>query len=191
MVIDTNIIYSETSLRLAYIFVMCILIRCIKTIQNLTQISGQKFVTAVLIAIDTIFFLLIFKNVLTGELTYGLILAVASGYIVGFYIGTYMEEKMALGKVKVTIKIAKEKSIELFETLNEEGFIFTRSKRHYTHTGKLRKYYEGVIYRKELPKLKNLTKDFKAVFVVENIKSTFGKPIYTAKEYQKFKIKKD
>lgn len=183
MAYDITIFNYETITRLSYIFFMCILIRCIKTIQNITQISGQKFVTALLIALDTVFFLLIFKNLLTGELTTELIFTVSLGFIVGYYIGSYIEERMALGKVKVTIKIPKEKSIDLFETLNQQGFIFTRSTRHYTHRGKLRKYYEGVIYRRELPKLKEATKGFNALFIIENIKDTFGKKILTSKEY--------
>ncbi len=183
MAYEITIFNYETITRLTYIFLMCILIRCIKTIQNITQIAGQKFVTAVLIALDTVFFLLIFKTLLTGDLSASLIFTVSLGFIVGYYIGSYIEEKMALGKVKVTIKVAKERSSELFESLNEEGFIFTRSTRHYTHRGKLRKYYEGIIYRKELPKLKETTKGFNALFIIENIKDTFGKKIFTSKEY--------
>ncbi|MCK5176257.1 MAG: hypothetical protein KAQ92_00900, partial [Candidatus Aenigmarchaeota archaeon] len=65
------------------------------------------------------------------------------------------------------------------------GFIFIQSKRYYSHKGKLRKMHEGIIYRKELPKLKKITEEFNIVGVVSDIKSTFGKEIFSTKEYLK------
>lgn len=164
---------------------MCILIRAFKTIQNITQITGQNFATAVLIGIDTIFFLLVFKNLLTDDLTLSLLLVVVFGFIAGFYLGAFIEEKIALGLVNVNIRIAKEKSKDLFNILNENGFVFVRSKRVHSHKGKLRKIYSGIVYRKELPKLKELIEEFNAVCVIENVKSTFGKKILTSEEYLK------
>ena len=96
--------------RIIFIFLMCMAIRTIKTMQKINEISGHKLITAVLIGMDTTVFLLVFKNLLTGELVVPVILAMAFGYISGYYLGAFIEEKMALGKVKVTIKIAKEQS---------------------------------------------------------------------------------
>ena len=162
---------------------MCVLMRCIKTVQDITKIQGQKKATAVLIAIDTTLFLLVFRDVLIGELSIPLFIAIASGYIVGYYLGDYIENKMALGKVKVTIKIGKSKSHELARVLKEHGFIFTQSKRHYNHNGKLRKLHEGIIYRNELPTLKRITKKFNFVASIEDVKGTFGKRLINTKEY--------
>lgn len=162
---------------------MCMIMRCVKTIQNITQIGGHKTITAFLLAIETLILLLVFKDVITGELTILVIIAVIAGYVLGYLIGSYIEDKMALGKVIVTIKIAREKSNKLAEVLKEHGFIFIQSKRFYSHKGKLRKIHQGVIYRKELPKLKAITKDFNIVASVENIKSTFGKKIISSKDY--------
>jgi len=170
-------------LRLAYIFLMCIVMRCIKTIQNITQIDGHKTITAFLIAMETLIFLLIFKNVITGDLTILITLAVIAGYVIGYLIGSHIEDKMALGKVIITIKIAKEKSKNLAIVLKEHGFIFIQSKRYYSHTGKLRKIHQGIIYRKELPKLKAITKGFNITASIENIKGTFGKKIISSKDY--------
>lgn len=183
-----NFIRIEDHGRLFYIFFMCVLLRSIKTIQNITQITGQKFATAILIAAETVFFLLVFKNLLMEELTVIIIIStIILGYILGFYIGLYLEEKLALGKVKVSIKISKDMSKDLFRTLNDNGFIFVRSRRYYSHNDKPRKFYSGVIYRKELGKLKHITKDFNAVFVIENIKDTFGKKMLYSKDYLKLK----
>ena len=170
-------------LRLAYIFLMCGVMRCIKTIQSITQIGGHKAITAFLIAMETLIFLLVFKNVITGDLTVLIIVAVIAGYVLGYLIGSYIEDKMALGKVIVTIKIAKEKSKDLSKVLKEHGFIFIQSKRFYSHKGKLRKIHQGIIYRKELPHLKAITKDFNIVASIENLKDTFGKKIISSKDY--------
>ena len=169
--------------RIIFIFLMCMAIRTIKTMQKINEISGHKLITAVLIGMDTTVFLLVFKNLLTGELVVPVILAMAFGYISGYYLGAFIEEKMALGKVKVTIKIAKEQSKKLSKILSENGFVFVRTKRVYSHKNKLRKIHQGVIYRKELPKLKHLLKDLNLIAYVEQIKSTFGKKIISSKEY--------
>lgn len=170
-------------LRLAYIFVMCMIMRCVKTIQYITQIGGHKTITAFLLAIETLIFLLVFKNVITGELTIFVIIAVTVGYVLGYLIGSYIEDKMALGKMIVTIKIAREKSNKLAGVLRNNGFIFIQSKRFYSHKGKLRKIHQGIIYRRELPKLKAITKDFNIVASVESLKDTFGKRIISSKDY--------
>ncbi len=169
--------------RLLFLFFMCIVIRCIKTIQNITQIEGHKLATAVLISLETLFFLLVFRDVIVGDITPPIVAAVVGGYIVGYYFGAFMEDRMALGKVIVTIKIAKKHSKELSKTLRKNGFIFIQSKRYYSHKGKLRKLHQGVIYRKELPKLKGVLKDFNIVATVEPIKTTFGKRIISSKDY--------
>ena len=113
-------------LRLLYLLSMCVLIRCIKTIQSITQMAGQKAISAFLIGLDTVAFLLVFKDVITGELTVAVVTTMACGYIIGYYIGSYIEEKMALGKVVVTIKIAKE--YQNFQRLGFLNFIISRRK---------------------------------------------------------------
>lgn len=176
-------VFEHMAWRLVYICLMCLVMRSLKTIQNITQIGGHKKITMILITLETLIFLLVFKNILTGELTFFIIIAVALGYIMGYLIGSFIEDKIALGKVKITIKIAKEKSKDLSKVLKENGFIFIQSKRYYSHKGKLRKLHQGIIYRNELPKLKAITKGFNIVASVENLKATFGKRIISSKEY--------
>ena len=169
--------------RLAYIFLMCVAIRSINTLQKINMIEGNKSVTAILIGLDTTLFLLVFKNLLTGELNLPVVTAMALGYIAGYYLGAFIEEKMALGKVLVTIKISKKYSKDLWKVLGENGFVFTRSKRVYSHKNKLKKLYQGIIFRKELPKLKKILKDFEIVAYIEPLKSTFGQKLVTSEEY--------
>ena len=165
------------------LFVLSIVVRSIKTVQFITQIGGHKATTAVLIVIDTVFFLYVFRAVVISDLNLLLLAAVAAGYVVGYYIGSFIEDKMALGKLVVTIKIAKSRSKQLSKILRVNGFVFIRSKRFYTHKGKLRKLYQGIIYRKELPKLKQVTKDLPIIATVEDVKSTFGKRIISSNDY--------
>lgn len=172
-------------LRLIIIFGLCMVIRTIKTVQKINEISGQKTITAILIGLDTTLFLLVFNNLLSGDLNAYLVLSMALGYIAGYYLGAYIEEKMALGQVEVTIKISKEDSKELFKVLKANGFIFTRSQRVYSHKNKPRKIYQGIIYRKELPKLKKILEEFSFIAYVEPIKSIFGKKIVSSDEYLK------
>jgi len=169
--------------RLIYIFILCVLIRSIKTVQNISQNSGHKALSAVLIALDTTFFLLVFKDVITNELTTSVIASVALGYVVGYFIGTFIEERIALGKVVITIKIPKEKSPELAKILKDNGFVFIQSKRYYSHKGKLKKILHGVIYRKELPKLKKIVKGLPIIATVEHVKDTFGRKMVSSKQY--------
>ncbi|MCD6398791.1 MAG: hypothetical protein J7L08_02615 [Candidatus Aenigmarchaeota archaeon] len=169
--------------RLVFIFLMCLGIRAIGTVQKINEIAGHKRIAAFLIGVDTILFLLVFKNLITGELTLPVVFSMALGYIGGYFLGTFIEEKMALGKVLVTIKISKRYSKDLFKVLNDNGFVFVRTKRVYTHKNKPKKIYQGIIYRKELPKLKSILKDFKILAYVEPIKTTFGQNIISSKEY--------
>jgi len=169
--------------RLLYIFILCVLIRSIKTIQNISQNSGHKLLSAVLIATDTSFFLLVFKDVITNELNFFVIAAVALGYVVGYLLGSFIEEKIALGKTFVTIKIQKEKSKDLAKVLKDNGFVFIQSKRFYSHKGKLKKIHQGIIYRKELPKLKKITKPLPIIATVEHLKGTFGRKTISAEDY--------
>ena len=169
--------------RLVFIFLMCLGIRSIGTVQKINEIAGHKRIAALLIGVDTILFLLVFKNLITGELTLPVVFSMALGYIGGYFLGTFIEEKMALGKVLVTIKISKRYSKDLFKVLNDNGFVFVRTKRVYTHKNKPKKIYQGIIYRKELPKLKSILKDFKILAYVEPIKTTFGQNIVSSKEY--------
>jgi uncharacterized protein YebE (UPF0316 family) len=171
------------ALGLITIFILCVLIRSIKTVQNISQNSGHRVLSAFLIVADTSFFLLVFKDVITNDLTVSVVAAVALGYVVGYFIGTFIEERIALGKVVVTIKIPKEKSRDLAKVLKENGFIFVQSKRYYSHKGKLKKIQTGVIYRKELPKLKKITKGLPVIATVEHVKDTFGRKMITSKQY--------
>lgn len=169
--------------RLVYVFLMCLGIRTINTVRKINEISGNKKIAALLIGIDTTLFLLVFKNLITDDLTVPVVGAMALGYISGYYLGAFVEEKMAIGKVLVTIKISKKYSKQLHKKLRDSGFVFTRSKRVYSQKNKLKKIYRVIIFRKELPKLRKVLKGLKVVGYVEPLKKTFGRKLVTSGEY--------
>ena len=176
-------------LRVIYIFVMCIFIRGIKTIQNISQVLGHKMLSASLIGVDTVLFLLVFKDVMSGDMSVPIVLAMAFGYIAGYYLGSIVEDKIALGHVFITLKVAKENSRNISNLLKQNGFIFITSKRYYSHKGKFRKLHKGIIHRRDLPKLKHILHEQNIVGIVENVKETFGKRIISTKEY--LEVEKD
>ncbi len=171
--------------RLILIFLATMTIRTIGTLQKINEYEGRRSIATVLIGIDTVLFLLVLRDILSTEVTIPIVLSMATGYMVGYVIGTFIEEKMALGKVLVTIKISKKYSKELHRRLKENGFVFIRTKRVYTHKNKPKKIYQGIIYRKELPKLKSILEGLKFVAYVSPIKHHFGSRIVTAEEYLK------
>lgn len=176
--------------RLLMVFVACVGINAIKTVRKITEINGHKRVAAILIGIDTLLFMLVLKDFITNELSVAIVISMAVGYSIGYLIGSLVEEKMALGKVKVTIKIPKRESKKLWRKLNENGFVFIRTQRVYSHKNKPRKIYEGVIYRKELQKLRKILRDFNIVASVHPVKMNFGKRILSSNEYLKIRKEK-
>lgn len=167
------------------IFVATMTIRTIGTIRKINEYEGRKSIAAALIGIDTVLFLLVLKDILSSEVTVPVVSVMALGYITGYFVGAFIEEKMALGKVLVTIKISKKYSKELYKVLKENGFIFIRTKRVYTHKNKPKKIYQGIIYRKELPKLKKILSGFKLIAYISPIKYHFGIRIISSEEYLK------
>ncbi len=144
---------------------------------------GQKLVSSVLIAVDTVFFLLVFKEILTEDLDVFVVTAMALGYVVGYYLGSIIEDKLALGHVMITLKTSKQDSPVLAELLKKHGFVFIQSKKYYNHNGKHMRLHKGIIFRRELPHLKHLVKDYNLVGIVKNVKEVFGKKILNAEEY--------
>lgn len=162
---------------------MCVVIRAVKTLESIIKILGHKTITSLLIGLDSVLFLLVFKKILSDTITIPIVITMVVGYIVGYLLGAIFEEKLALGKVFVTLKVSKEDSPEISKILKAGGYVFIMSKRYYSHTGKLRKLYKAVIFRKELPHLRHILRKYNIVGTVENVKSTFGKPLRTKEEY--------
>ncbi len=169
--------------RLVFVFLACMGINTIKTLRKINEIAGHRKIATTLIAVDTVIFLLVFRDLITNKLTIPIVAVMAIGYVIGYNMGSWIEEKMAIGEVSVTIKIPKKQSKELWRRLRKNGFVFTRTQRAYSHKDKPRKFYHGIIFRKELPKLKHTLKGLNYVSHAQPVKDLSGKKIVKSDDY--------
>ncbi len=162
-------------------FFIAVLIKIINTFSKLSEIRGNRKLAVLLLGIDSFLFLSVFKKVMIDTSSVAVIFMLSLGFMWGYILGGKLEEYVALGNIAATIKIAKKDSKELFKRLNDSGFIFTRSKRVYTHTGIPVKIYHGILFRKELSKLKKCLKGLDHLTYTEPVSGVFGKKLVRAK----------
>jgi uncharacterized protein YebE (UPF0316 family) len=163
-------------------FFIAILIKVINTFSKLSEIRGNRKLAVVLLGIDSFLFLMVFKRVMTNTSTLPVVVMLSVGFMVGYILGGKLEEYVALGNIAATIKVAKKDSKVLFKRLEDAGFIFTRTKRIYTHTGIPVKLYHGILFRKELPKLKKCLKGLDHITYTETVSGVFGKKLIRTKK---------
>jgi len=162
-------------------FGAAILIKILNTFSKLSEIRGNRKLAVIFLGIDSFIFLSVFKKVMTDTSSIFVIAMLSMGFMVGYLLGGKLEEYVALGNIAATIKVAKTDSKVLFKRLNDAGFIFTRSKRVYTHTGIAVKIYHGILFRKELSKLKKCLKGLDHITYTEAVSGVFGKKLVRAK----------
>ena len=168
-------------LDLVLMFGVAVLIKIINTFSKLSELRGNRTLAVIFLGIDSFLFLLVFKNLMSNASGIPIIVMLSIGFMVGYILGGKLEEKIALGFITATIKVAKGDSKELFKRLNGAGFIFTRTQRIYTHLGNARKVYHGILYRKELPRLKKCLEGLDHITYTETVKDIFGKKILRIK----------
>lgn len=168
-------------LNLLLMFGVAVLIRIISTFSKLSELRGNRKLAVIFLGIDSFLFLLVFKNLMNDDFGMLGVLMLSVGFMVGYLLGGKLEEKVALGYITATIKVAKRDSKILFKRLNDTGFIFTRTQRIYTHLGNARKVYHGILFRKELPKLKKCLEGLDHITYTETVKDIFGKKILRTK----------
>ena len=166
-------------LNLLFMFGVAVLIRILNTFSKLSEIRGNRKLAVIFLGIDSFLFLSVFKKVMTDTSSILVIFMLSVGFMVGYLLGGKLEEYVALGNIAATIKVAKSDSKVLFKRLNDAGFIFTRSKRVYTHTGIPVKVYHGILFRKELAKLKKCLKGLDHITYTEAVSGVFGKKLVT------------
>ncbi len=170
---------------------MGVIIKSISTIRFISEVKGYKFLSMFLISVDTILFILIFNDILSQELSAPIIASLIAGYLTGYNIGTFIEDKIALGKVTVNIKIRESDSEKLKEKLKKNGFIFVESEYNYSHKGKKRCIYQGILLRKELPKLKKVLSELDVIATVQEVKEVCGKTVIPSKKYLRYQNRSD
>lgn len=91
------------------------------TIRMIMVVKGRRIQAALIGFVEIIIYVLAIGKVLSGLDNIMNVIAYASGFATGSYLGIYVEEKMALGEIIVQV-VPKEDSMKLVEKFREEGF---------------------------------------------------------------------
>ncbi|MCD4671122.1 MAG: DUF5698 domain-containing protein [Anaerolineaceae bacterium] len=94
------------------------------TVRLLFMIQGRKFIVWILGFIQSILFVVAIGSVLSRLDNVWFLLAYAGGYSTGAFVGMWVEERLALGHLQVTI-ISTSLGTSIAEHLRSEGFAVT------------------------------------------------------------------
>lgn len=97
----------------------------------------------------------------------------AAGKLFGVFTGEFIDKKLALGIVEVTINKHPEDGVELADKLRELGYSVTTVKGYGIH-GKPRLILQVIIPRKHFPKIKKYLDD-SPNYAVRDVTRTYGK----------------
>lgn len=155
------------------------------TLGTLKTIFISKRVTKpayIVTFIDSIVFTYGFKMVASDDSLW-LIIAFASGKVVGAILADYIDSKMAFGLLELTIYSGKEKATEIADSLRGLGFSVTTVK-GYGINGSERFEVNIAMERKGFPLVREFLKKHgysNATMVVRDINSYSGKFLQTGK----------
>ena len=143
----------------------------LRTIFLSKQIIKPVYATVFL---DAFIFAYAFK-LIAGSSGFIYILAFALGRLSGVFMGNFLENKIAVGLVEVTVYKHTDDGIELADQLRRFGYSVT-TKIGYGLQGKERLLLQIILPRKELPELQGiLSQNGKLNMMVKNISQTYGK----------------
>lgn len=108
----------------ALIFVMRVADMALDTIRLLFVVRGRKRLAFLLGFFQSLIFILAVANVLTGKASWISILAYALGFATGNVVGMWIEERLAVGFIRLTVVSARLGSA-LAESLRRHGFAVT------------------------------------------------------------------
>ncbi len=123
------------------------------TIRMILVVRGKRIVSALIGFVEAIIYVVAIGKVLDGMDNPYNVLAYASGFAAGNYVGVYLEEKMALGSIIVQV-ITEHKITDLVEKLRDKGFGVTVIE-GYGRNG-IRHLLNVTLQRKNLSKLYNV-----------------------------------
>lgn len=153
------------------IFIAKVIENTLGTLRLIVVANGKKLFGAILQCVISVIWVLsagiVIININEDFLK---ILFFAIGSFVGSYIGSLIEEKMALGSSMLTAIIAEEKALLIIRTLRKKRYIVNVINEDYK-----KRTIVIMAHRKRIPNVSNLIKtiDNDAIIVAQNIK-----PIY-------------
>ena len=142
----------------------------IGTIRIVMVSKGQKYWAPILGFFEVFIWLVAITRIIQNLDNWLCYFAYAGGFATGNYIGLIIEEKMAIGIVKIQIITSKEAK-QLIENLKSAGYGITH---HEAHDGtETVSIIYSIIKRTEIQKVENIVKTTnpKAFYSVEDVKS--------------------
>lgn len=159
---------------IAIVFIFNTVSTCLGTLKTIflsKQIVKPVYITVFL---DALIFAYAFKLVAESSGFY-YILAFALGRLSGVFLGNFLDDRMAIGLVEVTIYKHIEDGIKLADELRAYGYSVTTEK-GYGLQGKERLVLNIILDRKELSELQEtLSRDGKLNMMIKNISKIYGK----------------
>ena len=156
------------------VFVLNALSTCLGTLKTIflsKQIIKPVYITVFL---DALLFAYAFK-LIAGSSGFYYILAFALGRISGVFIGNFLDNRIAMGTVEVTVHKGFNNGIKLADELRSYGYSVTTEK-GYGLEGKDRLVLNIILERKELAKLQEILSAYgKLNMIIKNISLTYGK----------------
>jgi len=151
------------------IFVARICDVSIGTIRIVMVAKGQKIIAPILGFFEVLIWLLAISRIFENLDNWVCYLAYGAGFATGNYIGMYIEEKLAMGIIKIQI-ITRKPADTLIEKLHAAGYGIT----HHDAAGGTENVsiIYSIIKRTELPKIAELIKTYnpKAFYSIEDVK---------------------
>lgn len=96
------------------------------TLRTITVVNGRKWLSAILYAIIGLIWVIAVGAVVSNVQDYPLrLLSFVAGYFFGSYLGSWLEEKIALGNNMLTAIVDKENGQNVADTLRDNGFAVT------------------------------------------------------------------
>lgn len=151
------------------IFVARICDVSIGTIRIVMVAKGQKIIAPILGFFEVLIWLLAISRIFENLDNWVCYFAYGAGFATGNYIGMYIEEKLAMGIIKIQI-ITRKPADALIEKLHASGYGIThQDAQGATETVSI---IYSIIKRTELPKMAELIKTYnpKAFYSIEDVK---------------------
>lgn len=103
------------------IFVLQVVYVTLLTVRSILTIKGYRYYAAALSAIDVLVYVTAFKIILDNLDQPINLVIYCIGYAIGILVGVYVEERLALGYVNLSI-VSKDEHTTLAQSLREKGY---------------------------------------------------------------------
>jgi uncharacterized protein YebE (UPF0316 family) len=156
------------------VFILNAVSTCLGTLKTIflsKQIIKPVYITVFL---DALIFAYAFK-LIAGSSGFYYILAFALGRLSGVFMGNFLDNRMAMGLIEVTVFKHLKDGIKLADELRGCGYSVTTEK-GYGLQGKDRLILNIILERRELPELQGILSEHgKLNMMIKNISKTYGK----------------